>query len=330
MLPRRAQPVRLSVMDTAAWDRAATAARSRDQRLLHQPDRAPGWSTTNSPLIRAQGRAVPTRLAGRLAPSCSTHGGEFTAVIEICLPAPVATRPIAAPADVASPLPPRFFLASTRAPAVLGGQEAGAQLYNLLARSVQSPVQHEDDVLATRTSGVVGRALRGADGVRPIPRARRASSAALQRHAGGHVLGRFIKWSRSSSATAALETNRRRAPAEDLPGARTHVADLFWTRREEKLRRVLLQSRSARKRRDRRRREYRHAIPSRRTPARTHTIRTAGNRATPCEWVRDVVADARGPIGGSRSRRPIMGLNDRAGAKGMVSDLKVFDSRRSA
>src|SRR4029078_6689096 len=60
-------PLRLSAMDKAAWDRAATEEETRavqDLRRAAMEDGAWGWSTTNSPThAGTKGEPVPTRLA---------------------------------------------------------------------------------------------------------------------------------------------------------------------------------------------------------------------------------------------------------------------------
>ena len=85
-------PLRLSAVDKAAWDRPATADETADmQRMLRiaMEEGAWGWSTTNSPTHAGpQGQPVPTRLATdeeRVALGCTL--GEFNrGIIEILPP----------------------------------------------------------------------------------------------------------------------------------------------------------------------------------------------------------------------------------------------------
>src|SRR5467141_1064189 len=136
-------PLRLSAMDQAAWDRAATADEiAHMQRLLRESLEAGawGWSTTDSPTHAGPaGQPVPTRLAAdeeRVALGRTL--GEFNrGVIEI-LPKGAA-QPTEADhahlADVARASGrPVFFLTFDAAPRarVEASTREGAQMYALL------------------------------------------------------------------------------------------------------------------------------------------------------------------------------------------------------
>ena len=136
-------PLRLSAMDKAAWDRAATEDETRVmQDLLRaaMEDGAWGWSTTNSPThAGTKGEPVPTRLAAdaeRVA--LGRTMAEFNRGIIEILPKG-AGKPSPADLDhlrdvaVASGRPVFFLSFDTNAwPYVEKASREGAQLYNLL------------------------------------------------------------------------------------------------------------------------------------------------------------------------------------------------------
>jgi N-acyl-D-aspartate/D-glutamate deacylase len=136
-------PLRLSAMDSAAWDRAATPDEiAHMQRLLRESMEAGawGWSTTDSPTHAGpQGQPVPTRLAAdeeRVALGRTL--GEFNRGIIEILPKG-AGKPSPADLDrlrdvaVASGRPVFFLSFDTNAwPYVEKASREGAQLYNLL------------------------------------------------------------------------------------------------------------------------------------------------------------------------------------------------------
>jgi N-acyl-D-aspartate/D-glutamate deacylase len=130
-------PLRLSAMDQAAWDRAATPDEiAHMQRLL----RAWGWSTTDSPTHAGPaGQPVPTRLAAdeeRVALGRTL--GEFNRGIIEILPKG-AGKPSTADLDHLRDVAvtsgrPVFFLSfdANARPYVEKAAREGAQMYNLL------------------------------------------------------------------------------------------------------------------------------------------------------------------------------------------------------
>jgi len=136
-------PLRLSAMDQAAWDRAATPDEiAHMQRLLRESLEAGawGWSTTDSPTHAGPaGQPVPTRLAAdeeRVALGRTL--GEFNRGIIEILPKGAA-KPSAADLDHLRDVAvtsgrPVFFLSfdANARPYVEKAAREGAQLYNLL------------------------------------------------------------------------------------------------------------------------------------------------------------------------------------------------------
>jgi len=136
-------PLRLSAMDQAAWDRAATPDEiAHMQRLLRESLEAGawGWSTTDSPTHAGPaGQPVPTRLAAdeeRVALGRTL--GEFNRGIIEILPKGAA-KPSAADMDHLRDVAvtsgrPVFFLSfdANARPYVEKAAREGAQLYNLL------------------------------------------------------------------------------------------------------------------------------------------------------------------------------------------------------
>jgi N-acyl-D-amino-acid deacylase len=350
-------PLRLSVMDQAAWDRPATPDEiAAMQGLLRGAldEGAWGWSTTVSPTHAGpKGEPVPTRLAAndeRIALGRTL--GEFNrGVIEI-LP-PGAGQPDEADRqhllDVAlASGRPVFFLgfdASARG-YVEAATQQGAQLYNLLRAIPFNPrfklkkttyfanLDVWDVVMAKPFDE------RMALLANPEKRAEMREAALQRQRRRPGVPGRFIKWKSIIVSKAALERNRRLEgrTITDLAEAQgKHVADAMLDLAvEEKLEtEFLLQSRSAEE--DVELAEYvktGHAIPSQ-TDAGAHlntNFCTAGESSYVLgEWVRErgllTLEDAIRRFTFQPAR--IMGLNDRGLVReGMVADLMVFDPAR--
>ncbi|HEV8142762.1 MAG TPA: amidohydrolase family protein [Methylomirabilota bacterium] len=347
-------PLRLSAMDKAAWDRNATADEIADmQRMLRlaMEEGAWGWSTTNSPTHAGpQGQPVPTRLANdeeRVALGRTL--GEFNRGIIEILP-PGAGQPTDADRlhllDVARASGrPVFFLgfdASARG-FVEDATREGAQLYNLLRAIPFNPritlkkttyfanldvwdvvmAKPFDEKMALLTN--------------PEKRAELREAALQRQRRRPGVLGRFIKWKAMIVNKAALEKNR---PLEGRPLTELaeelgkHVADVMLDLAvEEKLEtEFLLRSRSPEEEAELA--EYvktGHAIPSQ-TDAGAHlntNFCTAGESTYVLgEWVRDrqllTLEDAIRRF--TFQPASIMGLRDRGLVReGMTADLMVFD-----
>ena len=350
-------PLRLSVMDKAAWDRAATADEiAAMQGLLSTAleEGAWGWSTTVSPTHAGpKGEPVPTRLAAneeRVALGRTL--GEFNrGVIEI-LP-PGAGQPDEADRqhllDVAlTSGRPVFFLgfnAEARGYVEKATQQ-GAQLYNLLRAIPFNPrftlkkttyFANLDvwDVVMTKPFEERMALL-----TNPEKRAELREAAMQRQRRRPGVPGRFIKWKGIIVSKAALEKNRRLEgrTLTDLAEAHgKHVADMMLDLAvEEKLEtEFLLQSRSREE--DVELAEYvksGHAIPSQ-TDAGAHlntNYCTAGESSYVLgEWVRErqllTLEDAIRRFTFQPAR--ILGLPDRGLVReGMVADLMVFDLAR--
>jgi len=350
-------PLRLSVMDKAAWDRPATADEIAEmQGLLRTAleEGAWGWSTTVSPTHAGpKGEPVPTRLAAndeRVALGRTL--GEFNrGVIEI-LP-PGAGQPDEADRqhllDVAQASGrPVFFLgfdASARG-YVEAATRQGAQLYNLLRAIPFNPrftlkkttffanLDVWDVVLAKPFEE------RMALLVDPVKRAELREAALQRQRRRPGVPGRFIKWQSIVVSKAALDKNRSfdgRSLTELAEAHGKHVADMMLDLAvEEKLEtEFLLQSRSREE--DAELADYvktGHAIPSQ-TDAGAHlntNYCTAGESSYVLgEWVRErgllTLEDAVRRFTFQPAR--IMGLHDRGVVReGMVADLMVFDLAR--
>ena len=350
-------PLRLSVMDQEAWDRAATPdeiAAMQDLLRGALEEGAWGWSTTVSPTHAGpQGQPVPTRLAAndeRVALGRTL--GEFNRGIIEILP-PGAGQPDEADRqhlfDVAQASGrPVFFLgfdASARS-YVEGAARQGVQLFNLLRAIPFNPrfklkkttyfanLDVWDAVMAAPLDE------RMALLTNPAKRAELREAAVQRQRRRPGVLGRFIKWKSIIVSKAALEKNRAlegRTITDLAEATGKHVADVMLDLAvEEKLEtEFLLQSRSAEE--DVELAEYvktGHAIPSQ-TDAGAHlntNFCTAGESSYVLgEWVRErqllTLEDA--------IRRftflpaSIMGLGDRGLVReGMVADLMVFDPER--
>ncbi len=350
-------PLRLSVMDKAAWDRPATGDEiAAMQGLLRTAleEGAWGWSTTVSPTHAGpKGEPVPTRLAAneeRVALGRTL--GEFNrGVIEI-LP-PGAGQPDEADRqhllDVAlTSGRPVFFLgfdASARG-YVEAATRQGAQLYNLLRAIPFNPrftlkkttffanLDVWDVVLAKPFEE------RMALLTNPDKRAELREAALQRQRRRPGVPGRFIKWKSIIVSKAALDKNRHLEgrTLTDLAEAHgKHVADMILDLAvEERLEtEFLLQSRSHAE--DVELAEYvktGHAIPSQ-TDAGAHlntNFCTAGESSYVLgEWVRErkllTLEDAIRRF--TFQPAQIMGLHDRGLVReGMVADLMVFDLAR--
>ncbi len=350
-------PLRLSVMDKAAWDRAATADEiAAMQGLLRTAlqEGAWGWSTTVSPTHAGpKGEPVPTRLAAneeRVALGRTL--GEFNrGVIEI-LP-PGAGQPDEADRqhllDVAQASGRPVFFLGFNADArgfVESATRQGAQLYNLLRAIPFNPrftlkkttyfanLDVWDVVLAKPFEE------RMALLTNPDKRAELREAALQRQRRRPGVPGRFIKWKSIIVSKAALEKNRalEGRTLTDLAEAQgKHVADMMLDLAvEERLEtEFLMQSRSHEE--DVEMAEYvktGHAIPSQ-TDAGAHlntNYCTAGESSYVLgEWVRErcllTLEDAVRRFTFQPAR--IMGLNDRGLVReGLVADLMVFDLGR--
>jgi len=350
-------PLRLSVMDKAAWDRPATADEIADMQGLLRvalEEGAWGWSTTVSPTHAGpKGEPVPTRLAAndeRVALGRTL--GEFNRGIIEILP-PGAGQPDDADRqhllDVARASGrPVFFLgfdASARG-FVEDATRGGAQLYNLLRAIPFNPrftlkkttffanldvwdvvmAKPFDEKMALLTN--------------PEKRTELREMALQRQRRRPGVPGRFIKWQSIIVSKVALEKNRAlvgRTLTELAESHGKHVADMILDLAvEERLEtEFLLQSRSREE--DVELAEYvktGHAIPSQ-TDAGAHlntNFCTAGESSYVLgEWVRErqllTLEDAIRRF--TFQPASIMGLPDRGLVReGMVADLMVFDLAR--
>ena len=350
-------PLRLSVMDGAAWDRAATPVEMAAMQALLRAaleEGAWGWSTTNSPTHAGpQGQPVPTRLATdeeRIALGRTL--GEFNrGVIEI-LP-PGAGRPTEADQqhllDVAQVSGrPVFFLGFDAAARsyVEAAARQGAQLYNLLRVIPFNPrfTLKRTTYFANLDVWDVAMAMpldeRVAYLADPGKRAELRQAATQRQRRRPGVLGRLIKWDAITVSKVALARNRAlegRSIADLAQTSGKHVADAILDLAvEERLEtEFLLQSRPPAV--DVELADYvktGHAIPSQ-TDAGAHlntNFCTAGESSYVLgEWVRErqllTLEDAIRRYTFQPAR--IMGLNDRGLVReGMVADLVVFDLDR--
>ncbi len=350
-------PLRLSVMDKEAWDRAATPDEiAAMQGLLRGAleEGAWGWSTTVSPTHAGpQGQPVPTRLAAndeRIALGRTL--GEFNRGIIEILP-PGAGQPDEADRqhlfEVAQASGrPVFFLgfdASARG-YVEGAARQGVQLFNLLRAIPFNPrfKLKKTTYFANLDVWDVAMATpfdeRMALLTNPEKRAELREAAMQRQRRRPGVLGRFIKWKSIIVSKAALDKNRAlegRTLTDLAEAMGKHVADVMLDLAvEEKLEtEFLLQSRSREE--DVELAEYvktGHAIPSQ-TDAGAHlntNFCTAGESSYVLgEWVRErqllTLEDAIRRFTFQPAR--IMGLSDRGLVReGMVADLMVFDPAR--
>ncbi len=350
-------PLRLSVMGEAAWDRAATPDETAAMQTLLRTaleEGAWGWSTTVSPTHAGpQGQPVPTRLATddeRVALGRTL--GEFNrGVIEI-LP-PGAGRPDEADRqhlfEVAQASGrPVFFLgfdASARE-YVEGTAQQGAQLYNLLRVIPFNPrfSLKKTTYFANLDVWDVAMAApfdeRVALLANPEQRAALREAATQRQRRRPGVLGRFIKWDAITVSKTVRDKNRAlegRTIADLAQAMGKHVADVMLDLSlEEGLETEFsLQTRGPEV--DAELAEYvktGHAIPSQ-TDAGAHlntNFCTAGESSYVLgEWVRErqllTLEDAIRRF--TFQPASIMGLRDRGLVReGMAADLMVFDLAR--
>src|SRR5256712_4337126 len=240
-------PLRLSAMDKAAWDRAATPDEiATMQRLLRESMEAGawGWSTTVSPTHAGpKGEPVPTRLAAndeRVALGRTL--GEFNrGVIEI-LP-PGAAQPDEADRqhllEVAQASGrPVFFLTFDAEPRdyVERATREGAQLYALLRVIPFNPrfTLKKTTFFANLDVWDTVIALRLEDRLRvladPAKRAELREAALRRQRRRPGVPGRFIKWSGIVVRRVAMDKNRSlegRGLAALAEEQGKHVADVM-------------------------------------------------------------------------------------------------------
>src|SRR5881409_2993952 len=350
-------PLRLSAMDKAAWDRAANDDEIAEmQRLLRKSMDAGawGWSTTDSPTHAGpKGEPVPTRLAAddeRVALGRAL--GEFNRGIIEILPKG-AGAPTEADhahlADVARASGrPVFFLTFDAAPRarVEASTREGAQMYALL-RAI--PFNPRFTLKKTTFFSnldvwdvVVAKPLeeRLAAFHDPAKRAELREWADKRQRRRPGVPGRFVKWQSIVVKTAALAKNRAlegRSLTDLAAEQGKHVADVMLdTALEEKLdTEFQLQTRSPAE--DVELAEFvktGHAVPSQ-SDAGAHlntNFCTAGESSYVLgEWVRErqllTLEDAIRRF--TFQPASIMGLRDRGLVReGMVADLMVFDLAR--
>ena len=347
-------PLRLSAMDKAAWDRAATADEiAVMQHLLRASMDAGawGWSTTNSPThAGTRGQPVPTRLADdaeRVALG-RTMAEINRGIIEI-LP-PGATNPTdvdrAHLRDVAlTSGRPVFYLgfdASARDFAEAAARD-GAQLYNLLRAIPNNPrfALKKSTFFSNLDVWDVVMALplekRIAALGNPDKRAELREAAMQRQRRRPGVPGRFVPWASIVVKKVVLEKNRAlegrklTALAEEMT---THVADVMLDLALEERLETEFQLETRPPEGDVALAEYVKtglALPSQ-TDAGAHLNTnpcTAGESSHVFgEWVRErgllTLEDAVRRFTFQPAR--IMGLRDRGVVReGMVADLMVFD-----
>jgi N-acyl-D-aspartate/D-glutamate deacylase len=350
-------PLRLSIMGEAAWDRAATPDETAGmQRLLSTAleEGAWGWSTTVSPTHAGpQGQPVPTRLAvddERVALGRTL--GEFNrGVIEI-LP-PGAGRPDEADRqhlfEVAQASGrPVFFLgfdASARE-YVEGAARQGAQLYNLLRVIPFNPrfTLKKTTYFANLDVWDVAMAASFDERVallaNPEQRAALREAATQRQRRRPGVLGRFIKWDSITVSKTVHDKNRAlegRTIADLAESLGKHVADVMLDLSLDEGLETEFSVQTRAREVDAELAEYvktGHAIPSQ-TDAGAHlntNFCTAGESSYVLgEWVRErqllTLEDAIRRFTFQPAR--IMGLRDRGLVReGMAADLMVFDLAR--
>jgi N-acyl-D-aspartate/D-glutamate deacylase len=347
-------PLRLSAMGQAAWDRAATEDETRVmQDLLRAAMDAGawGWSTTNSPThAGTRGEPVPSRLATddeRVA--LGRAMGEFNRGISEILP-PSITQPDEADrrhlievARVSGR--PVFFLvfdAGSRS-WVEAAAAQGARLTALLRAIPFNPrftlarttfFSNLDVWDLMMAKPVEARLAVMADPARR-PELREAAMQRQRRRPG--VPGRFIPWSSLVVSKVAFDRNRAcegRRITELAEAQGTHVADVMLDLAVDERLQTEFQLQSRPPEADLALADYvrtGHALPSQ-SDAGAHlntNYCTAGESSWVLgEWVRD-----RGLLGLEDAIRRytfqparIMGLTDRGLVReGMAADLMVFD-----
>ena len=347
-------PLRLSAMDMAAWERPATADEiAVMQRLLRASMEAGawGWSTTDSPTHAGpKGEPVPTRLAAdeeRVALGRTL--AEFNRGIIEILPKGAAAPTEADHAhltDVAHASGrPVFFLTFDAAPRarVEASTREGAQLVALLRAIPFNPrfTLKKTTFFANLDVWDVVMAKPFEDKValltNPEKRAELREAATQRQRRRPGVPGRYVKWQSIIVSKTALDTNRAfegRSVTSLAEQMGKHVADFVIDLAvEEKLETEFqLQSRSPEE--DAEMAEYvktGHALPSQ-TDAGAHlntNFCTAGESTYVLgEWVRErrllSLEDAVRRF--TFQPASIMGLHDRGLVRrGMVADLMVFD-----
>jgi len=350
-------PLRLSVMDGQAWDRAATPDEIVAMQALLRTaleEGAWGWSTTVSPTHAGpQGQPVPTRLAAadeRIALGRTL--GEFNrGVIEI-LP-PGAGRPDDADRqhlfEVAQTSGrPVFFLgfdASARG-YVEGAAQQGVQLYNLLRVIPFNPrfTLKKSTYFANLDVWDVVMAApfdeRMALLANPEQRAALREAATQRQRRRPGVLGRFIKWDSITVSKAVLDKNRAlegRTITDLAQALGKQVADVMLDLAVEERLETEFSVETRARQVDAELADYvktGHAIPSQ-TDAGAHlntNFCTAGESSYVLgEWVRErqllTLEDAIRRF--TFQPASIMGLRDRGLVReGMAADLMVFDLDR--
>src|SRR5262245_7944557 len=350
-------PLRLSVMNGAAWDRAATPDEIEAmQRLLRGAleEGAWGWSTNVSPTHAGpQGQPVPTRLAAddeRIALGRTL--GEFNrGVIEI-LP-PGAGKPGEADRqhlfEVAQASGrPVFFLgfdASARS-YVEGAAREGVELYNLLRVIPFNPRFTLKNTTYFANLDVWDVALaapfdeRMALLANPEQRAAMREAATQRQRRRPGVLGRFIKWDSITVSKSVHDKNRAlegRTITDLAQALGKHVADVMLDLALDEGLETEFSVETRARQVDVELAEYvktGHAIPSQ-TDAGAHlntNFCTAGESSYVLgEWVRErqllTLEDAIRRFTFQPAR--IMGLHDRGLVReGMAADLMVFDLAR--
>jgi N-acyl-D-amino-acid deacylase len=350
-------PLRLSAMDKAAWDRAATEDETRTmQDLLRaaMEDGAWGWSTTNSPThAGTKGEPVPSRLAAdaeRVA--LGRTMGEFNRGIIEILP-PSITQPDEADrrhlfevAQVSGR--PVFYLvfdAQSRQ-WVAESAEQGAQLFALLRAIPNNPrftlkkttfFNSLDvwDVLMAKPVEERLAALADSD-----KRAELRHAAVQRQRRRPGVLGRFVQWGSFVISKVALDKNRalegrRLAQIGEEQGK--HAADVMLDLALEERLETEFQLQTRPPESDVELAEFvrsGHALPSQ-SDAGAHlntNFCTAGESSWVLgTWVRDrallTLEDAIRRYTFQPAR--IMGLRDRGLVReGMAADLMIFDLAR--
>jgi N-acyl-D-amino-acid deacylase len=350
-------PLRLSAMGEAAWDRAATDDETRTmQDLLRASMEAGawGWSTTNSPThAGTKGEPVPSRLAANAERVALGQAmGEFNRGISEILP-PSITQPDEADRahliDVArTSARPVFFLvfdAQSRGWVEAAAQQ-GAQLTALLRAIPFNP----RFTLAKTTffsnldvwDVMMAKPLEARLAVMADPGKRaelREAAMQRQRRRPG-VLGRFIPWSSLVVSRAALSRNKAlegrklTQVAEELG---KHVADVMLDLAVEERLETEFQLQSRAPENDVTLADYvrsGHALPSQ-SDAGAH-LNTNYCTAGESSWVLGAWVRERGLLSLEDAIRRytfqparLMGLTDRGLIReGLAADLMIFDLAR--
>jgi N-acyl-D-amino-acid deacylase len=350
-------PLRLSAMDKAAWDRAATEDETRTMQALLRAameDGAWGWSTTNSPThAGTKGEPVPSRLAAdaeRVA--LGRTMAEFNRGIIEILP-PSVTQPdeadrrhLAEVAQVSGR--PVFFLVfdATSRTWLESATKEGAQLFALLRAIPNNPrftlrkttfFNSLDvwDVLMSKPADERLAALADAD-----KRAELRTAAVQRQRRRPGVLGRFVPWGSIVVSKVALERNRAvqgRKLAEIGEKHGKHAADVMLDLALDERLETEFQLQTRPPEGDVELADFvrtGHALPSQ-SDAGAHlntNFCTAGESSYVLgTWVRD-----RGLLGLEDAIRRytfqparIMGLRDRGLVReGLAADLMIFDLAR--